>query len=1055
LIRKNVNEHIPSEDHIVVGIGASAGGLEALKKLFENLTETTGLTFIVLQHLAENQKSMLPEILAKFTKMNVKETENNMLVKPNNVYVLPPGKTITIDNYTLNLSPKGTSLKPIDTFLTSLGQKLKNKSIGIILSGTGTDGTEGIQTINAESGITFVQDPDTAQYSDMPKSAISTGAVDFILSPENIAKELIKLPTQPKNLSTFEKNQKFSVIFSLLNKEFQVNFNNYKIPTVTRRINRRMAINNIESLKDYVQFLKANKSELDSLFGDLLINVTSFFRENKTLDLLKEVVFPELIKNKTRDQSIRIWVPGCSTGEEVYSVAIELVEYLEKNNFLNFKVQIFGTDVNNKNIENARKGIYLKKIEETISEDRLKRFFVSNNGNYQITKQIRDICLFAPHDLTSNPPFSNLDIIVCRNVFIYFESYIQERLFPLFHYGLKPNGYLVLGESESVGKFTNLFQSLVKKVPIYQKKQVLQNYSIQWGLPSSSVSNINITSITENYMPILEKKIDSILMSEYVTASLVLNSDLDILAVRGKIDPYVSIEAGLASLNASKIIRKELRSTLQIAVFNAKKELKQVKDTVQFRQDNKVRTIIIHVKPIKLPQQETIFFLVLFNEPSIDTPKQKKSKAPINQDQKETVESQQFKELSEAFETTKQTLQTIIEQKEVINEELHSSMEELQSSNEELMSTNEELETAKEELHSTNEELGTLNDELKNRNETLTTLNDDLTNLMDNVDSAIVILDADLTIKRFNRKAEEILSLKPEAFNSLITGFRLGIPILNFNDLLVKAQHFEFVRQEISDDNGKWYQLRIRPYLNQDKKVFGLVLSFVDITEIRLLQEKLLVLSSFTRHDLRNKLSVIRGNIFLAQKRSKDKPELAKFLNPLTDIFSQVDRILDFSKTYEMMGKQTLEYVDLGMMVDQAKVEYFSNSKGITILNEVKGFRVLADSILVTLFGNLINNTIKYGEKATCIRIYAYNNPDNSVSLVYEDDGVGISFSNKVKIFNKGFSTGNCTGLGLFLIKKIVEIYGWNITENGEPGKGVRFVINIPKNKTQEINSNS
>ncbi len=555
-IKKNDSKDLANKEFIVVGIGASAGGLDALRKLLENLPETTGLAFIVIQHLAENQESMLPEILARFTKMDVQKVEDKMLVVPNHVYVIPPGKTMVIDNYMLTLHSRGTSRKPIDTFFISLGQNWKANAIGIILSGTGTDGTLGLQAVNAEGGITFAQDPNTAQYSDMPKNAILANTIHFILSPENIARELVRIALHPENRLRFiKKNESSSAeknisgspaVFTLLKAKFGVNFNNYKKSTTNRRITRRIVINKLESVDEYVKFLKTNEGELNSLFEDLLINVSSFFRENKTFELLGEEVFPAIVEGRSTNKSIRIWVPGCSTGEEVYSTAIALVEFLEAKNVNNEGIQIFGTDVNDKNIEHARRGIYSKSIEEVISENRLKRFFTTINGNYQISKQIRAMCLFAHHDLINNPPFSNLDMIICRNLFIYFNSAIQDRLIPIFHYGLKPNGYLVLGASEGIGKFTSLFKLLRKKTPIYQKNQSIQvNTNLQWGL-SFPISSDNSTKmlIPPDFMSELDKKIDSLLMAEYVTASLVLNSNLDILSLRGKIDPYISIDAG-------------------------------------------------------------------------------------------------------------------------------------------------------------------------------------------------------------------------------------------------------------------------------------------------------------------------------------------------------------------------------------------------------------------------------------------------------------------------------------------------------------------------------
>jgi two-component system, chemotaxis family, CheB/CheR fusion protein len=1051
--RRNLPVSLAENAFPVVGIGASAGGLDAIRRLLENLPENTGAAFVIVQHLATGQESMLPEILSRFTKMHVQKVDSGMRIESNQVYVIPPGKIMTIEDGNLKLQPKGASLKLIDEFFCSLAHEQKKRAIGIVLSGTGTDGTHGLQTIKAEDGITFAQDPKTAQYPDMPKNAIAAETVYFVLNPENIAEELVRITKHPELApKQIEENEPAEVenetdlqtIFTLLKASFGINFENYKKSTINRRVTRRIILNKFESIKDYVTYLRMHYDELEALFQDLLINVTRFFREPETFALLKEKVFPKLIETKVSDEPIRVWIPGCSTGEEAYSTAISIEEFLKENNIFDVQIQVFGTDVNDKNVEKARKGLYSKNIEDYVSENQIKRFFASVNGNYQIIKQIRDMCIFAKHDLTKDPPFSNLDLIVCRNLLIYFESNLQERIIPIFHYGLKSSGYLVLGESESVGKFTYLFGPLTKKGVIFQKKITQPNFNMHLE-PSTPYSRGQLVKKSTNtdFMSLLEKQVDQLLMAEYLIASLVLSSNLDVLAFRGKVDPYISIDAGAASLNATKIVRKELRPALQTGVYRAKKGQIDIKETVRLGQGKTTKTINIQIKPIKLPMHEDSFFLAIFDETAKTLPSSTKTGTIPVQSQEESLKDKQVKELSEDLESTKQLLQTVIEQKEATNEELRSSMEELQSSNEELMSTNEELETAKEELQSTNEELETLNDELKNRNQSLSVLNDDLANLMGTVDTAVVIVDNNFMIRRFNSSAEELLRLMPSDVDKLITGLRLGLPIEVFGKKLIKAQKLEPVREEIHSDNGRWYQMRIRPYLTQEKQVVGLVISFADVTEIKILEDKLKVISSFTRHDVRNKLMTINGNIFLAKKLTRDQQEVEKYLNQIPETLAKIERIFDISKAYEMLGKQDLEFIDVGKTVEDAASQFFNDLKDIKIINEVKGFKVLADPMLTTVFGNLIENTLKYGEKTTQIRVYTDKQVGDSIKLIYEDNGVGISVEDKKRLFEKGFGKG--TGYGLFLIKRACEIYGWTISEEGEPGKGVRLVIKIPK----------
>ncbi len=1034
----------------IVGIGASAGGLEAIKKLLESLSENTGLAYVVIQHLSPGQESMLTDILSRSTVMSVLQVEDGMEIEPDHVYVIPPGTTMTINNGVLKLHPRGISLKPIDEFLHSLALERKTLAIGVVLSGTGTDGTEGLQVIKAEGGITFAQDPKSAHYPDMPKSAIAAEAVYFVLPPEQIAAELSRIAAnteiirQKMNVVDTQREGKTrtQTIFTLLNASFGVNFANYKRSTITRRITRRIVLNNIENIEKYFEYLRTHPEELQALFDDLLISVTCFFREPSTFVMLKEKVFPNFIEKKRFNQTIRVWVPGCSTGEEVYSVAMAIEEFLEEKNLADVAIQIFGTDVNGKNVEKARRGIYLKNIEDNVSASRLKRFFIAVDGNYQVVKQIRGMCIFAKQDISKDPPFSNLDLIVCRNMLIYFDAQLQERIIPTFHYGLNSSGFLVLGESESVGKFTYLFESMSKRGVLFKKKMVQPTVGMQLWPPTAYTLRESVKQPAKaDSVTLLREEVDHLLIAECVPASLVLNGNLDILVFRGKVDSYISVDSGAASLNVSKIVRKELRSAVQSAVYRAKKGKKDVKETVRFEKGKHKRVVGIRVKPFKISEHEESFFLVLFEEVSKGKGLGRKSGASTGNSEAESVKDQQIKELSDDLESTKQTLQTVTEQQEAINEELSSSMEEVQSSNEELMSANEELETAKEELQSTNEELTTLNDELKNRNQSLSQLNDDLVNLMGNVDTAVVIVDNDFKIRRVSSSAQELLRLMPSDIDHPITDIRLGIPIENLEELLSMAVNLEVVRQDIQVGNGRYYQMRIRPYLTQEKRAVGLVLSFADVTEIKLLEDKLKVVSSFTRHDIKNKLMTINGNLYLA-KLAKGKSEAEKYCNHIEEASTSIGRILEVSRAYEMIGNQALSPVDAGKALDEAKA-LFADLKGVKISNEVRSFNVMADTLLTTVFHNLIDNTLKYGEKTTNIRVYALENSDGSRSIVYEDDGVGISFEDKKKLFEKGFGKG--TGLGLYLTKKAFEFYGWTIQELGEPGKGVKFVIKIPK----------
>jgi PAS domain S-box-containing protein len=854
--KNNSNQHAPTQNSAakefpIVGIGASAGGLEAFKVLLESLSTKTGLAFVVIQHLATGQESMLTDILSRFTSMPVHQVEDGMQVKPDNVYVIPPGSTMTLSKNSLKLSPKGKSLRPIDAFLNSLALERKTQAIGIVLSGTGTDGTEGLKAVKAEGGITFAQEPESAQYAGMPQSAISAESVDFILSPSKIAKELSKIAQNPQLVRAVisaqepqtRKETGLRKIFTLLKSSSNVDFTHYKETVVNRRITRRIVINHLDNITKYAEFLGTNPYELQALFNDMLIGVTSFFREPETFKVLKEKLLPELLKKRGSTEPLRIWIPGCSTGEEAYSFAIAIQEFLEENNNADIQVQIFGTDVNEKNIDKARQGIYPKSIEADVAESRLKRFFTSFNGSYQISKFIRDKCVFAKQDLIADPPFSNLDLISCRNMLIYFDWQLQERIVPILHYALKPNGFLVLGESESIGKFTMLFVAVEKKNFIYTKRSAQPQVS--FGFAASvpyTAKTMAKEPVKKDTIALLGEQVDRLLITDYVPAAMLVNSNLDILVFRGNVTPYISPESGQTSLNVTKILRKELRAEIQTVVYRAKKDNKPVAEgAIRFQDGELQKTVNIQAIPLDSLQRDEPFFLVLIEDVSSAAAHlQETIELTATPEGLDNVKDSQIRELKDDLDSSKRTLLTIVENQEATNEELRSTLEELQSSNEELQSTNEELETAKEELQSSNEELTTLNDELKNRNQALGVLSDNQTNLIKNVDPAVVMVDNRLRIRLFTPSAQKLLNLIPSDTGLPISNIRIGISVPELDKSILEViKTLSPLNSEVTDEKGRFYEMRIRPYVTEDNRIDGAVLSFIDINELREHENKL------------------------------------------------------------------------------------------------------------------------------------------------------------------------------------------------------------------------
>jgi two-component system CheB/CheR fusion protein len=726
------NQLSKNDSFSVVGIGASAGGLEAFTLLLRALPDQTGAGFVLIQHLDPTHESMLTELLSKATSMPVSEAKEDMEVERNHVYVIPPNQNMAISDGTLKLTPRietrGQAM-PIDHFLRSLAEDQGSAAIGVILSGMGSDGTLGLAAIKAEGGITFAQDEKSAKYDGMPRSAIAAGCVDSVLPPAGIAAELARIGshpyvTKPKTSEELVPEGEVGLgnIFALVQNATGVDFTNYRRTTINRRIARRMLLHKIDKTEDYVGLLRENLAEVRALYHDMLINVTSFFRNPEAFEILKQTVFPDIVKGKSPEMPIRIWAPGCSSGEETYSLAISLLEFLG-DNITSTPIQFFGTDLSDTGIEKARVGIYPENIQADVTPERLRRFFVKTANGYQISKTIRDMCVFARQNIFIDPPFSQLDLISCRNLLIYLEPVLQRNVLPILHYALKPNGFLMLGASEGIGTFAHLFGTVEKKQKIFAKKATAARPPLEFPVGSFAGKDTNKgigkrgRSADEHGRNAMEvqKEADGVVLSEYAPAGVVINDDLEVLQFRGKTGTYLEPAPGSASLALLKMARPGLLCDLRVAIDKAKKENGPVtREDVQITSEDQVRNITLKVIPLKSPHLRERNLLVLFEERAGRKPVKTEGIAGGKSEQEgETPQVTLFKK---ELAATKEYLQSLIEAGQEANEELQSANEEILSSNEELQSTNEELETAKEELQSTNEELHTLNEELRNRN---------------------------------------------------------------------------------------------------------------------------------------------------------------------------------------------------------------------------------------------------------------------------------------------------------------------------------------------------
>lgn len=838
----------------IVGIGASAGGLEAFMQLLKKLPNDTGMAFVLVQHLDPNHKSTLTEILSRTTSMSVSEAGDKTAVKPDCVYIIPPGKAITVSQGVLSLVPRediARQYMPVDYFMESLAKDQGSKAIGVILSGTATDGSRGLKEIKNAGGITFAQKPQTAKFDGMPLNAVAAGVVDFILSPEEIAGELAKIACSGVfDAITAETGKLFSAgacelkqIFIILRKASGTDFSMYRELTIKRRILRRMVLHRMEKLDEYVDCLRDNPAEVEELYQDLLINVTSFFRDPEAFETLKSLVFPAVMKNRQPGEPVRVWVPGCSTGEEAYSIAILLIEFLG-DDAINTSIQIFATDTNETLIEKARAGIYPVSTKTEVSPERLRRFFTMADKGYQISKTVRDMCVFARQDMVKDPPFSRLDLISCRNVIIYFGQAMQKKLFPVFHYALRQKGFLFLGSSESVGAYANLFNLEDKKHKIYSKKTILTpaipeltagEYAAATTEQREKISRINPDA--ELNFNVLEEA-NRIVLNQYAPAGVIVNSDLEIIQFRGRTGFYLEPASGTPSLNLLKMARDGLSLGLHGAINQARKENVPVrKEGLLVVYSGRSGRVNFDVIPFGKPHSKEKYFLVLF-EKSVppDLPGEKDAgNAAAGLPRAAGVDvNNQLVGLEHELTATKEYLKSVIEQYELTNEALRAANEEIQSSNEELQSMNEELETAKEELQSSNEELMTLNDEVQNRNLELGKISSDLQNLFRSVNIPVIMLGSNLNIRLFNHSAEKALNLiatdvgRPITdINTNFKNFDLELAIQEVLDTLISKE------QEVQDRHGCWYSVQLRPYRTMENKIDGVVITFVDIDLIK------------------------------------------------------------------------------------------------------------------------------------------------------------------------------------------------------------------------------
>jgi two-component system CheB/CheR fusion protein len=831
----------------VVAVGASAGGLDAFSQMLEKLPPSPNVAFVFVQHLSPQHESALPALLSTRTALPVVQATDGIEIEANHVYVMPPNVHMEVADGRLNLLPRPhdrTQFNPIDVFFESFAGWAQERAIGVILSGTASDGAIGIREIKAAGGITIAQTPDSARYDGMPRAAIATGMVDLALSPKEIAEHISHVRHHPylvrkadgqvgDDLAPTE--EQFRNLFGLLHRASGIDFKHYKTPTVKRRLLRRMALNRSTDVDAYLRYLREHSGEATALSQDLLIHVTRFFRDPDSFKALEAHAFPDIMFERS-EEPIRIWVPGCATGEEAYSVAIVLMEILG-DRVSECKIQIFATDVSEAAIERARSGTYPAHISADVSPERLKRFFTKADGGYRVSKILRDMCVFARHDLARDAPFARLDLVVCRNVLIYLDAQLQKHVISVFHYALQPRGFLMLGSAETTG-LQPAFTLVDKKWRLYKKASV--EGIVTFALPSDRRPVIRSRG-PATHAPArpegrsVQEEVNRVVLDKYGPPGVVVDANLEIVHFRGRTGLYLEAATGEPSVNVLKMARSGLLHPLRSALNVARRKRRTVrKEHVLVQRNGDSQAINLAVLPLGTPRGE--YFLVLFETPAAAPAGTKAGRTAVagRKSPGGMLGDTRVAELRRELAANREYLQSIIQDLEAANEELQSANEEILSSNEELQSTNEELDTAKEELQSTNEELNTVNEELHSRNQELAHVNKDLESLLESVNLPIVIVSENLSIRQFTRAAERLFNL--------ISG-DVGRPIGQINPnfscdnlgTLVRAtiESMRPYEREVQSPEGRWYSLRIRPYRKFDNRIDGAVVTAIDIDDAR------------------------------------------------------------------------------------------------------------------------------------------------------------------------------------------------------------------------------
>jgi two-component system CheB/CheR fusion protein len=1074
----------------IVGVGASAGGLDAFKALLAALPADSGMALILVQHLDPHHDSQLTELLGRSTALPVCEATQGLAVEPDHVYVIPPNANLAITQGRLVLTPRGEVKGPhlpIDVLFRSLADAQQARAIGIVLSGTGSDGTLGLCEIKSAGGITFAQDEASAGQPGMPRSARDSGCVDRVLPIEEIARSLVELASHPylaedAGLSADDHGEEaaFRTILDTVRAARGVDFHQYRDTTIRRRILRRMAIHRQDRLVDYAQTLEDDRDEVEALYHDLLIHVTSFFRDPGLFETLKEKVYPRIAEGRPPNAPIRVWVPGCSTGQEAYSIAMTLLEFFDDRG-TRPPIQIFATDLTDQTtLDKARAGVYPQSIEGEVSPERLRRFFRQEDHVYRVDKSLRDLCVFARQNMVADPPFSHLDLISCRNVLIYLAPPMHRRLMPIFHYALDPPGFLVLGSAESVGDEGDLFDVVDRNHRIYRKRpgagRPVMRLPVEGQRPSPRPSVPGIEPPPAGLQDV-QREADRLLLGRFTPPGVLIDENMDVVQYRGRTSFFLETPPGEPTANVLKLAREGLLIDLRNAIEEVRRTNQASRrEGVRVRGDGTVREIALEVLPVRPFGGGAGCALVLFRDaagmPAVD------AIAPETGDPSTPhAYADDLTRLRHELAATREYMQALAEQQDAANEELRAANEETRSTNEELQSTNEEMQTAKEELQSANEELATVNEELQQRNSELNQLNGDMVNLQTSTTIPVVMVDRDLRIRRFTGPARKVLHLVATDVGRPISDLTLPVRIPEISAVVGGVIETGHARElELQDREGRWYAVRIHSYRGLDDRADGAVLVFVDVDLAKKVEGMLRdvdrrkdIFLATLAHELRNPMAPIRNAVEILKLAGDDPTATGRARDVLERQVGQLSRIIDdlIDVGRIIEGKVELQrrrvavsaVIELAVETSRSLIQANGHRLTVSVPPSPLIFNVDAGRITQAVV-NLLNNAAKYMARGGRIWLTAeqvhsrrrFDAPADEVRITVRDSGVGIAPELMPQIFDM-FTQGERVyehtigglGVGLSLVRSLVGMHSGRVeASSAGVGQGSEFTIYLP-----------